>query len=276
MSESVTLLHYEKIVEANEDCIATIYINRPDAANSFSPEVIEGLIDGISNASENSHCRAIIITGKGKNFSAGADLKWMQESAKLSHQENITDAGKLIRLFETIDHSPKPTIAIVNGAAYGGAVGIAACCDISIALDSAKFCLSEAKLGIIPAVILPYLYRKMMPGQLKRLALTARVFGGEEAKAFGLCQHYVSKDELQQTLKEEINLLLSTGPQAQYALKKLFAQVQEKALTQGSYTAEAIANARVGAEAQAGLGAFFEKKPTPWSLKLKEDWTFHD
>lgn len=274
MTSAITTLEFKNIVGSYFE-LALIKINRPEQANSFSPEVIDGLIANFNDANANEKCRVIIITGAGKHFSAGADLNWMRSSSQLSHEENLVDAGRLTHLFETIYKSDKPTIAVVNGAAYGGAVGITACCDIAVATETAKFCLSEAKLGILPAVILPYLQRKMHPGQLKRLALTARVFNANEAQKFGLCEIATSTDQLDNVLREEIDLLLSTGPNAQSAIKSLFHLVHKNSLMQGPYTAEAIAQARVGHEAQSGFQAFFEKKATPWYTKLNEDWKFN-
>lgn len=254
--------------------IGILLLDRPQAANAFSGEVLEAITAALRSASKDDQLRCLIISGRGKHFSAGADLAWMQASALLSHDENLGDAAKLTDMFEAVANFPRPTIAVVRGAAYGGAVGLIACCDITIAERNARFCLSEARLGLLPAVIMPYLARRMSPGTLRRAALTSRVLETGEALASGLIDLAVDGIDLDRTIRHEVSLLLQTGPDAQTAIKNLLVQVRAHNNVQGDYTAESIARARTGAEGQAGLKAFFTKSPPPWQIALCEDFQF--
>jgi len=260
----------------NSDAIAVISINRPEAANAFNAEVMNLITEHLNKVANNTKVRVLIIRGRGKHFSAGADLSWMQESAKLNLSENISDSKKLTCMFEALANLDVPTIALVKGAAYGGAVGLAAACDFVIATDSARFCLSEVKLGLLPAVILPYLARKMPSGDLKRFALSARVFSAIEAKEAKLVQRICTNDEINEVLRDELSYILQSGPQAQARLKKLLRQANEQNNKQGDYTVKEIAEARSGEEGQQGLAAFFDKSTPNWSLSLPEDWTLND
>jgi len=152
-----TELLIKKIDANRDDCIGFVSISRPEVANALSAQVMQELTDHLAVLSSTPHLRAVILRGKGKHFSAGADLNWMKASAALTKSENEVDARKLAFLFESLYQLSVPTIAVVSGAAYGGAVGLTAACDFAIATTSAKFCLSEVKLGLLPAVILPYL-----------------------------------------------------------------------------------------------------------------------
>ena len=255
------------------DRIAVLSLDRPDAANSFNDAVIRELVEHLRELRASAKdCRAVILRGKGKHFSAGADLGWMKASAQLGYDENIRDAEGLIQLFEALTSLPMPTVAVVTGAAYGGAVGLTAACDVAIAAESARFSLSEVKLGLAPAVILPYLARKMLPGQLRRLALSGRPFGAAEALAFGLVQRVAPDAELESVLRDELAALLTGSPEAQAAVKQLLAEVVAGSLAQGPHTARTIAGLRVSPAGQAGLASFFDKKPAPWARTLAADW----
>ncbi len=251
-----------------------LILDRSDAANAFSGEMLDAISEIVRKAGQDDSLRCLVIAGRGKHFSAGADLGWMQESAKLSREENLADAARLTKMFEAIADFPRPTIAVVRGAAYGGAVGLIACCDIVIATDNSRYCLSEAKLGLIPAVIMPYLSRRFSPGALRRAALTARVFDAGDARAAGLVDVVVEAGNLDDALHNEIAQIVQAGPDAQRAAKLLLNQVRENSGRQGDYTAQAIASARTGSEGQAGLRAFFAKTPPPWQITVAEDLKF--
>ena len=272
--ESV-VLRFEQISADSPSRLAILRLSRPETANAFDAAMISSIAASLERVAKEKDIRALILYGQGKHFSAGADLAWMKTSASLGMPENLRDAEKLMAMFEALDNLAIPTIAIINGAAFGGAVGLAACCDIAIADESAKFCLSEVKLGILPAVIYPYLARKIDPGQLRRLSLTARIFSGSDALEFGLVQLTCNTENLDEVLRSEINGLLAAGPNAILLLKTLQRRVLKEGNTQGAYTAQCIASARVGSEAQSGFAAFFEKQTPPWFLKLEEDWTFN-
>lgn len=253
--------------------LAVLSIDRPDAANSFNDAVIKELTAHLMTVARTKDCRALVLRGKGKHFSAGADLGWMKDSAKLSFDDNVKDAKGLIGLFEALCHLPVPTLGVITGSAFGGAVGLTACCDVALAAENAKFCLSEIKLGLMPAVILPYLARKMQPGQLRRHALTGRLFTAQEALTFGLVQRVAPDYELAQAVREELNGFLAGSPEAQGTLKELLHRVTSESLRQGPHTAEGIAQLRTSPAGQAGLASFFEKRPAPWVKTLPADWS---
>ncbi len=271
-----TKLVFKKIDANRPDSIGILSIARPDAANAFSAAVMQELTDHLAKLKTTAHLRAVVLRGKGKHFSAGADLNWMKASAALSKPENEADARKLTLLFESLYQLPVPTIAAVTGAAYGGAVGLTAACDYAVATTSAKFCLSEVKLGLLPAVILPYLARKISSGQLRRLSLSARVFNANEALNVGLVQRVCADTELEQVLKDEISQILSCSPEAQKELKILQHKLMLKSFAQNEDTVEAIAKIRTSDSAQAGLKAFFEETATPWNIQLPTEWNFDD
>lgn len=276
MTAASVELRFRQLPEAPGSHIAVLSLNRPDAANAFNDAVIHGAVQAIAEVRRRPGCRALVIRGKGKHFSAGADLAWMQASAQLTLEENRRDAHNLTELFESLANLPIPTLALIHGSAYGGAVGLAACCDITIATRSARFCLSEVRLGLLPAVILPYLARKMRLGDLRRLALTARPFDAEEALRSGLVQQVVDEAELNNAARSELALLLAAAPEAQAELKVLLKQVVEDSLKQGAHTVEAIAKLRAGATGQAGLNAFFSKQAAPWVVTLGADWSLDE
>ncbi|MCX6124494.1 MAG: enoyl-CoA hydratase-related protein, partial [Proteobacteria bacterium] len=186
MSAAHTKLEFHAVRDGSTDSLAILILNRPSHANSFSAQMMEEITFHLETVGRREDCRCLLITGAGKHVSGGADLSWMQASAKLSYNENIKDAARLTSMFESVYHLQMPTVAAIRGAVYGGALGLIACCDFAVAHDQARFCLSEAKLGLLPAVIMPYLARKMRLGQLRRHSLTGRIFSALEAQQFGL------------------------------------------------------------------------------------------
>lgn len=254
--------------------IAKLLLSRPNHANAFSPQMMDEITAHVATLKAQTDVRVLVVSGAGKHFSAGADLAWMQASAKLSLAENLKDAERLRSMFEALATLGIPKIAAIRGAVYGGAVGLVACCDFAVAHPSAKFCLSEAKLGLLPAVIAPYLLRKIKIGQLRRLALSGIVFSGIDAKEFGLIevisgpQEGPSSDDLELAVNTEVNSLLACGPEAQKAILQLLEELRSKGNPQADETIHAISKARTGAEGQAGLGSFFSKTPPPWTRSL--------
>lgn len=251
--------------------IGVLLLDRPGTANAFSGAMMEAIPAILEKAAHDTSVRCVVIAGRGKHFCAGADLGWMQESARLSHEENLRDATRLTSMFESIANFPRPTMALVRGAAYGGAVGLVACCDIVIATDNSRFCLSEAKLGLVPAVIMPYLARRIAPGALRRAALTSRVIDANDARGMGLVDVVTGSATMDEVVRGELAMLAQAGPQAQRAAKNLLDQVREKSARQGEYTAQVIASARTGSEGQAGLNAFFSKAPPPWVVAIPDE-----
>ena len=270
--EDPVSLKWDSLTNNQEAKIATLSLNRPNQANAFNVSMIEKISSCIHEVANEAQCRALLIKGEGKHFSGGADLKWMQNSINLGYEENFAEARKMSAMFEALHQLPIPSIAIVKGAAFGGAVGLIACCDYAICADNAKLCLSEVKMGILPAVILPYLGKKMLPGPLKRLALTAKVFSASEACDYGLVDLVCKEQDLEQEIKGEVDRLLNGGPMAHRALKELFKILSEANFNQSDTTATSIAKARQGLEAQAGFEAFFNKRKADWVDELPEGW----
>lgn len=251
--------------------VATLLLNRPEAANSFNGALLTELTQQIQTVAKDSSIRALIIKGAGKHFSAGADLNWMKESAQLDLTGNKQEAEKLRSLFEAIHQLSIPTIAVVNGAAFGGGVGLIAACDFAICVDDAKLCLSEAKIGLIPAVILPYLARKLKNGDLQRFALSARVFSAAEAKDAGLVQVVTTRNDLAATVQQEVTALLQAGPEAQQAFKKLQRELAGNWFAQSEQTVNAIATIRASQAGQAGLQSFLQQQTAPWTGQLTQE-----
>jgi len=274
--EEAAIVKYHKLVneqgQETREQVASLIINRPDAANAFNAEVLDAITTKLQQIKEDPSVRLLLFQSYGKHFSSGADLHWMKESAKLSEQRNREDAQKLIAMFEELYHLPIPTIAVIKGAAYGGAVGIVACCDYAVATENARFCLSEVRVGLLPAVILPYLSRKIRSADLRRLTLTGRVFSSEEAKNLGLIIDTVeSGAAMDEWLKRETNHLLLASPNAQRAYKALQNTINQHSGAQGPYTAEAIAKIRTSESGQRGLQAFFDKREPEWVRVVKND-----
>lgn len=249
--------------------VAHISLNRADKRNAFDAEIIQALTERLDEAGKDPGVRIIVLSAQGKHFSAGADLNWMRDSAQWSEQDNVHDAHKLARLMNTLDRLPKPTIARVQGAAFGGALGLICCCDIAVAADNARFCLSEARLGLAPAVISPYVIRAIGARQARRYFLTTEEISVDRALGFNLVHEVVSEDELDQHIESLCHRLLRSGPEALLACKHLIERVEGRAEDADleAYTAQLIARLRTGDEGQEGLTAFFEKRLPDWAPK---------
>ncbi|HKS93318.1 MAG TPA: enoyl-CoA hydratase/isomerase family protein [Gammaproteobacteria bacterium] len=248
--------------------VATLTLNRPEKHNAFDGALIAELTRKLVQINNDDRTRILILTGAGKSFSAGADLNWMRSMAQFSEADNIEDALKLAELMDELNALRKPTIACVNGAVYGGGVGLVACCDIAIAADTAKFALSEVKLGLVPSVISPYVIAAVGEHQARRYFLTAEAFDAEQAQKIGLIHEVATPGKLDEAIGKEVNLLLKAGPKALTACKELIAAntaasvSTRRALKQK--TAQLIAQLRVSEEGQEGLSAFLEKRPPKW------------
>jgi len=251
---------------------AILTLNRPDAANAFNDEMIKEITGRLAEVAAHDDCRVLVLRGAGKNFCAGADIHWMGASAKLSRKDNLAGAKKLQKMFERLVGLNMPTIAVAHGAVFGGGVGLVAACDFAIAVAGARFCLSEVRVGIIPAVILPYVARKMRAGQLQRHALSGKVISSDEARAFGLVELCCAPGELSDVLRRELELLLGASPGAQAHFKTLWRELQDDAWAQSTATVKAIAAVRTSKEGQAGLTAYVGKKTPPWVVALDADW----
>jgi methylglutaconyl-CoA hydratase len=250
-----------------KDGVATIRMNRPDVHNAFDDALIGALTVELRRLDELPQARAVVLAANGKSFSAGADLNWMRRMAKYSREENIRDAMALAGLMRTLDGMKKPTIARVQGAAFGGGVGLVACCDIAIASTDAAFSLSEVRLGLIPSVISPYVIAAIGERQARRYFLTAERFDAMEARRIGLVHEIVDGGALDEAVAKMAAQLLKGGPQAQAAAKELIADVGRRPMDDAlsAETARRIAAIRVENEGREGLAAFFEKRKPDWT-----------
>ena len=248
-----------------EHHIARITLCREEQHNAFDAAVIAELTAAIKTLAANPSVRALTLDARGKSFCAGADLAWMKEMAKYSEAENLADAAALAELFRCLSDFPAPTLCVVQGAAYGGAIGLIACCDLVIASNRAAFCLSEVKLGLSPATISPFVMRAMGYRNTLRYALTAERFDAIAAREAGLV-HWVSKpDELEEQQRTVEAMLLANGPNAQRETKALFQRVAETPIADIIQpSCELIAQLRVSPEGQEGLSAFFESRTPNW------------
>lgn len=252
-----------------KDGIATIRMNRPDVHNAFDDVLIAALAEELCRLDRLPEARVIVLAANGKSFSAGADLNWMRRMANYSQEENLRDAMALAGLMRTLDGVKKPTVARVQGAAFGGGVGLVACCDIAIASTQATFSLSEVRLGLIPSVISPYVIAAIGEREARRYFLTAERFDAVEARRIGLVHDVVDSGALDETVAKIAGQLLKGGPQALAAAKKLIADVSRRPMDDAlsAETARRIAAIRIGSEAQEGLAAFFEKRSPAWTKR---------
>ncbi|MDN3611554.1 enoyl-CoA hydratase-related protein [Vibrio ostreicida] len=253
-------------VDLDAQGVATLVIDRPNKHNAFNAEVIESLIGTIERLSQDTQVRCLVLRGAGKHFSTGADLAWMQSMASKSERVNQADASRLAHLMHCLDHFPHPTLALVHGCAFGGALGLICCCDIVIAEPSARFCLSEVKLGLVPATIGPYVQRTIGARQARRYMLTAETFNGDTARDLGLIHHLVEDGQATHTANDTIAQFLANSPAAMTRTKGMIHRCHAAEIDHNlrQYTSELIAEVRVSPQGQEGLEAFFNKRPPNW------------
>jgi methylglutaconyl-CoA hydratase len=244
--------------------VGELILDRADKHNAFDEVMISEMLQSLAHFADNDECQVLVLRANGKNFSAGADLNWMRNQAKMDFEQNLADANELAKLMSNLDKFPKPTIALVQGAAFGGALGLICCCDIAIANTRASFCLSEVKLGLIPAVISPYVTRAMGQRAARRYMLTAERFKVEQAQSLNVI-HEID-DALDAQAAPIIDALLANSPQGMAWAKTLLSTLENGVIDQNTldYTSERIARIRVSAEGQEGLNAFFEKRSPDW------------
>ncbi|WP_026374717.1 enoyl-CoA hydratase/isomerase family protein [Aestuariibacter salexigens] len=254
------------LYEVDDRGVATVTMNRPDRHNAFDDSMIAELTKTFKKVDNDANVRVMVLAANGKSFCAGADLNWMKRMAQYSYDENYADAKALATMLETLNTLSKPTIARVQGAAFGGAVGLIACCDMAIGSKLSKFCLSEVKLGLIPATISPYVIDAIGARIARRYFVTAEVFSSRRARRLGLLSETVTESELDDTVEALISHILKNGPAAVSAAKKLVLEVQDKEHTDTllDMTSERIAAIRVSDEGQEGLSAFLERRKPSW------------
>jgi methylglutaconyl-CoA hydratase len=246
--------------------VAQVTMNRPAVFNAFDETMIGELDAAFARLEADADVRVIVLAAEGRHFSAGADLQWMQRASQATQAWNVDDARRFAAMLARIEACPKPTLARVQGAALGGGVGLVCACDIAVAADDATFSVSEAKFGILPAVIGPYVVNAIGQRQAKRLALSTERLGAAEALALGLVQKVVSPGELEGAVDRMLAHLLAGGPDAQREIKQLYAQlcVGPIGADVRELTAQTIARVRGTDEAREGFAAFLGKRPARW------------
>ena len=259
-------------VKKNKNGVATITLNRPEIHNAFDDKVIVELTDAVNRLERNDNVRIIVLAANGKSFSAGADLNWMKRMAGYSWEQNYQDSLQLAGLMQTIHDCSKTTVAIVQGAAFGGGVGLVACCDIVLASEKALFCLSEVKLGLIPSVISPYVVKAIGERNAKRYFATAEKFDANEAKQINLVHKVFPHDALTENAADFLQKVLANGPMAMYQAKRLVQLVYNQPIDEDLIreTAQRIADIRASKEGKEGVSAFLEKRPANW-FKVDQD-----
>jgi methylglutaconyl-CoA hydratase len=263
----------QKVVsQVDADGNATLTLNRPEVHNAFDPEMVNALTAELKQLEANERVRAIVITGAGRNFCAGADIEQMKRTAKASREQNIENARATSLMLETLHGLAKPTIACVRGAARGGGVGLVSACDIAIAERGATFRLSEVKLGIIPAMISPFVIGAIGPRQAHRYMISGEEFDAAEAYRIGLLHDICEEPDLNERIGRLLAQLYSSGPNAIAAIKKLIPEVAGATIDSElmETVSQRIATIRATAEAQEGLSAFLEKRKTAWSTPASE------
>ena len=250
------------------DDVAYLTLDRPQVHNAFDDTLISGLTEALRRIDADAGTRAVVLSGSGSTFSAGADLNWMRAMASAGESENHADALRLATLMRTLDELGKPTLARVNGSAYGGGVGLIACCDIAIGVPEAKFALSEVKLGLVPAVISPYVTAAIGARQARRFFLSGEIFDAAEAQRIGLLHAVVRADEFDAAIERQLHWLGKGGPRAQAEAKALLRRgAGDVARARDAIdhdNAALIARLRVSPEGQEGLQAFIDKRPPRW------------
>lgn len=246
--------------------VAIIWLNRPEVHNAFDAALVTELTDAVQQLRDAPDVRVIILAARGKSFSAGAQMQWMQQQGAATPEANYADAQRLAHLFHLIATSPKPTVARVHGGAYGGGVGLIAACDFALGCTGTMFCISEVRLGLIPAVISPYVLRAIGQRNAGRYFLTAERFDAQTALRIGLLHELVAPANLDERLQEVTSALLAGAPVAQAEAKRLIAEIADQPITDALLddTAKRIADRRTHPEAAEGLAAFLAKRPTNW------------
>ena len=256
----------DTVLVSVEAAVARITLNRPQVHNAFDDALIARLTAALEDVGARGEVRAVVLTGKGKSFSAGADLAHMKRAAGFSEAENVADARALARLLMVLGGLPKPTVALVQGSAYGGGVGLVSACDIALAAERASFAFTEVRLGLIPAVISPFVIRAIGESQARRYMLGGERFGAEVALRIGLVHEVVPAEALEERGAAIVEALLQGSPDAHRRVQELIDAVAGRPIDEAlaDDVARRIAAARASAEGREGIAAFLEKRPPSW------------
>ncbi|NNG76743.1 enoyl-CoA hydratase/isomerase family protein [Acinetobacter sp. ANC 4277] len=265
-------MNYQFLQLEQQNQVATVWINRAELHNAFNTTVIEELQHCFTTLNTRDDVRIVVLAGRGKSFSAGADLNWMKQAGQASQAENEADALKLAKMLQSLATLKQPTIARVHGIAFGGGMGLASACDICIASSDAKFATSEVRLGLAPSTISPYVIRAIGARQASRYFLTAERITAEQAQKIGLVHEVTAVEELDSKIDEIVHALLLGGPTAQASSKQLIQMVDQQVLTEELLlqTAQHIAHVRQGLEAKNGLSAFLDKQSPSWIISTAQ------
>jgi len=257
---------YQNIEFELKDNLGTIWLNRPEKHNAMNAEMIAEIIDCVGEVNNLQEVRILFLRGRGKSFCAGADLNYMKGIAEFGYEENYNDSLQLAKCFNVIYTCKKPTIAVVQGAAIGGANGLLAACDFVFCTDETKFAFAEVKLGIAPATISPYVAKRIGEFGSRDLMLTGRRFLGKEAEHYRLVNKSLPENEIEEHIKKIVKTLMSSGPDAMAACKELIYNISNKYSFDDSidYTARLIAELRASKEGQEGMASFLEKRKPNW------------
>lgn len=260
--------HYATLQIERAAQVATIWMNRPEVFNAFDETLIHELSEACAALDADPQVRVVVLAGRGRHFSAGADLNWMRRASAGSHDDNLQDARRFAAMLRRLSTLSKPTIARVQGLALGGGTGLAAACDIALATDDAAFAASEVKFGIIPSVISPYVLRAIGPRHALRYFQSAERISAQRALAIGLVSEVLPAQDIDTAIAALAQALTSGGPQAQIAAKDLIASITGRPMDEAliEETAQRIARQRATAEAKSGISAFLEKRPPAWLL----------
>lgn len=260
-------MQYQHLEIVSNGRAATVYLNRPEVRNAFNEIMISEITRAFTELGAAKEMQVIVLAAKGKAFCAGADLSWMKKMAAYSHAENVEDAGQLAAMLKTIHDCPKPVIAQVQGDCYAGGMGLVAACDVAVAASDVGFCLSEVKLGLIPATISPYVINSMGHNAARRYFLTAERFTAFQAVDCGLVHRAVEPVDLEETVAGIVNALLMASPNAVREAKRLVREVSGASLDSAliGSTVERIANIRASDEGREGIQAFLEKRKPAWT-----------
>ncbi len=250
--------------EVDDRGVGVLTLNRPDVRNAFDADLIAGISRTVAELPD--AVRVLVLRGEGKVFSAGADLAWMRSMKDFSYAENVEDSRKLRRMFELLDACPVPVVGRIHGAAVAGATGLVACCDVAVAAEGTIFAFTEVRLGLVPAVISPWVVRKTGYAFARAAFLTAERFDAERAYEVGLVHRVAPADELDDVVEGYVEGFLASGPEALRETRELVDDVAGRPPDEvGERTVETIARARVSDEGQEGIAAFFEKRPPRWA-----------
>lgn len=248
--------------------VTRVTLNRPEVRNAFNEDLIAELTAWAESISVKGPARVAVLSGAGPVFCAGADLTWMSKMVAYTHAENVRDARAMARMFEALDRLPIPLVGRIHGAALGGGAGLAAVCDIAVAAQDTSFAFTEVKLGILPAVISPFVLAKIGRSAARELFLTGARFTAARARGIGLVHAVAEDGEMDRLVAKYVNDLLTSAPEAIAAAKQLIAEVSTRSPTSATeYTIDAIAERRVSPEGQEGMNAFLAKRPPSWTSR---------